>query len=494
MSLASKIINALIQMICLPVLLMAFGKENYGLIVIAMSLNTFIAIIQLGLPSGIPKYVAEWLARDDQQKLTTAMQTVSVFYMGMALLNGLVLLGIAFFGLNLFNIHPEQVETLRILLVITAITSFFSIPASALDQLLTGAQELAFVSCLEMVKNGFFALLVLSIFMIPDSLSLIEFYAMRCGLMFLMIPFKLWRWTKRGRLRAFWPSWNFPAVRPLLFYCLSMMVFSVFSSISKNITPLILAARVPDNAGAVMADYQVINYVQMMMMMIVGSLMAALVPHISAAASGGDQKIFKKTIVQGTKVVWSFGALVGFGVIMLSREVILVYVGPDYLHLSFWLQLYVVAILYNLYSPAMASAILASGKLIPLVYATGIGCIVSLATCWILAPKFGVGSVAFAMIGYILVYFVVTHFWYFPKYFKINPINQICKVLLPPVLAGVLMCVAGRWIINLIGSNNSWMNIGIGAVAGTGMYLVVILVIYIRPSELKSMVLMLRNN
>ena len=73
-SIFSKLTNSLIQLISLPVLISVFGKSNYGLIVIAMSLNSFIAIIQLGLPTGLPKFVAEWLTRKEDQALSMAIR------------------------------------------------------------------------------------------------------------------------------------------------------------------------------------------------------------------------------------------------------------------------------------------------------------------------------------------------------------------------------------------------------------------------------------
>ena len=141
----------------------------------------------------------------------------------------------------------------------------------------------------------------------------------------------------------------------------------------------------------------------------------------------------------------------------------------------------------------MSAAILASGRLVPLVCATGIGCLASISLCWSLAPSIGVGGVVFALMGYMCIYFLVTHFWYFPRYFGIRPVDQIVKIMLPPVGAGVTMCFAGRWLINLVGSANNWINIGIGVVCGTFVYSTVILIIYIRPQEVRMLMQKLRK-
>jgi O-antigen/teichoic acid export membrane protein len=492
-SIFAKVTNATIQLLSLPILLKVYGKGDYGLIIIAMSLNTFLAIVQLGLPTGLPKFVAEWLAEGNHKQLHSAIQTVSSFYLAIALINFLALLSIAFFWPDLFKVNPGQIRTLQTLLIITAITSLLAIPATLVGQLLIGAQELGFYSCLEIMKSLFFAGLVSFVYYNPESLSISFFYALQCILMFLMVPVKLWRWTRYGSLKIFLPGWNFQDILPLLKYCLSLMVFSIFIAMADKLNPVILGIRVPYNAGEALTDYQIINYIRVFLLMISGSFMAALIPHVSGAMAGGNRLIYGKTIGQGTKYIWAFGALIGFGVIMLSKEVLSIYIGPENLSLKIWLMVLVGATLYNLYVTSISSVILSSGKLVPMLYATASGCLVSVLSCWFLTPRFGVGAVAISVGAYNFVNMIVTHFWYLPRYFDTKPIRQIVDIMLPPVFAGIVMCFAGRFIINGIGSSNDYLNVAIGAICGTAIYISIIMTIYIRPKEALELYLKIKN-
>jgi O-antigen/teichoic acid export membrane protein len=492
-SIFAKVTNASIQLLSLPILLKVYGKGDYGLIIIAMSLNTFLTIVQLGLPTGLPKFVAEWLANGNHKQLHSAIKTVSSFYLTIALINFLTLLSIAFFCPDLFKVNPGQIRTLQTLLIITAITSLLAIPATLLGQLLIGAQELGFVSGLEMMKSLFFAGLVAFVYYDPEPLSISFFYALQCMLMFLMIPAELWRWTRYGSLKIFLPGWNFQDILPLLKYCLSLMVFSIFIAMADKLNPVILGIRVPFNAGETLADYQIINYIRVFLLMISGSFMVALIPHVSGAMAGGNRLIYRKTIRQGTKYIWTFGALIGFGVIMLSKEVLSIYVGPENLSLKIWLMVLVGATLYNLYATPIASVILSSGKLVPMLSATASGCLVSVLLCWFLTPRFGVGAVVISVAAYNLVNMSVTHFWYLPRYFDTKPIRQIVDIMLPPVFAGIVMCFAGRFIIDRMGCNNDYFNIAIGAVCGTAIYMSIIMMMYIRPKEALELYLKIKN-
>ncbi|MFA6012031.1 MAG: oligosaccharide flippase family protein [Desulfobacteraceae bacterium] len=482
-SIISKVTNALIQLVCLPVLLQVFGKGDYGLIVLAMSLNTFITIIQLGLPTGLPKFVAEWLAEGKHKQLHSAIKTVMSFYLIIAVVNFLLLLVISFYGTELFKVNIGQISTLQTLLTITAITSLLSIPATVLDQLLTGAQELGFLSSLEMIRNVFFAGLVVFVYTHPSSISISGFYALQCVLMFVMIPAKLWRWLRYGSITVFVPGWYFKNILPLLKYCLSLMAFSIFIAIADKLNPVILGIRIPSNAGTALTDYQIINYIRTFLLMISSSFMVALIPHISGASAGGNQIIYSKTIEQGTKYIWAVGALLGFGLIMMSKEVLSIYVGPENISLKIWLMIMIGTSLYNLYSTPIASVILSSGKLVPMLFATASGCLVSTILCWFLTPRYGVGAVVLSMAGYNIINLLVTHFWYLPRYFSVKPIHQIVHVMLPPALAGVIMCLMGRFIISKLAYTNDYINVAIGAISGTIVYTSIIMMIYIRPRE-----------
>lgn len=482
-SIISRLVNALIQLVCLPVLFRVFGKEDYGLIIIAVSLNTFIAIIQLGLPTGLPKFVAEWLAEGNHEQLHSATQTVSSFYLAIALINFLVVLLLAFCAADLFKVNPSQSVTLQTLLIITAITSLLAIPATLLNQLLIGAQELRFISSLEITKNSCFAGLVAFVYFHPAALSISDFYMVQCILMFVVIPPQIWRWRRYGTLKVFVPGWRFKNILPLLKYCLSLMAFSIFIAIADKLNPIILGIRSPYNAGTALTDYQIMNSIRIFLLMISSSVMLALIPHISGASAGGNNHIYGKTAEMGTRYIWAVGALVGFTIIMLSKEVLSIYVGPDNIALKIWLMILVGATLYNIYVTAIASVILSLGKLVPMLFATASGCFASVLICWCLTPRYGVGAAVLSVVGYNLVNMSVTHFWYLPRYFSIKPIRHIADVMLPPVFAGATMCFAGRFVIDRIGCTNDYVNIAIGVVSGTAIYVLIIMMIYIRPKE-----------
>jgi len=481
----AKFLNVLLLLVSLPILLKVYGKEGYGLIAIAMALNAFIAIFQLGLPTGIPKFVAEWFAKKEYYPAQKAMSSVFSFYLFLAFINLTLILAIRYFFVGYFKILPEQISVFKELLTITAIFSFISIPLSYLDQLLSGVQEIAFISKLQMLKNLLFACLILFVFLKPDSLTLAQFYALNCITMVAMVPFKIVRWLKYATFKTFIPNWHFRETLPLLKYCLHLFIMGIFIMMAHKLKPLILSLRATGDAATKMADYQIVYNVVMFLSMISASFMAALIPYISHENASGNLAIYKKVIRDLTKPVWAFGALIVFSIILLSKQLLIIYVGPENLYLKKWLVLLAAGSLYTLYASCISAVVLASGRTLPYTIGTAMGCLISLAVCWFLVPITALGGMVYPFIVYIGIIFVVTHFYYLPKIFGVSPIEQIVKVFLPPLIVGICMVFCIRYLLNWLSMTNPYLNILVGAFAGASFYSVIILFVYIKTNDIR---------
>jgi O-antigen/teichoic acid export membrane protein len=482
---AAKFLNALIQLISLPVLLKVYGKEGYGLLAIAISFNTLITILQLGLPTGIPKFVAEWVAKKDRSIMQKATSSVFSFYLVLAFVNLALILAVRYFFVDHFRIPLEQALIFKELLIITAIVSFISIPLNYLDQLLSGVQEIVFISKQQMIKNLLFACLVLYVYLKPSSLTLVQFYAFNCITMLAFVPSKVRRWLKYGTLKTFIPTWHFKETLPLLKYCLHLFIMGLFIMMADKLKPLILSLRATGDAATKMSDYQIIYNVVMFLAMISSSLTAALIPYISHEYVTGNSAIYKKVIQDVTKPVWAFGALIVFIIILLSNELLRIYVGPENLYLGKWFVLFMVGASYTLYTSCISAVVLASGRTLPYTIGTAVGCLVSLAICWFLIPITALGGMIYAYIVYISILFVAVHFYYLRKVFGVSPLEQITKVFLPPLISGILMVFCIRNLLHLVGMTNPYLNILVGGIAGTLLYSMIILSVYIKPRDIK---------
>lgn len=484
MSLISRILAAIISVISLPIILGVYGKSNYGLIGIAFTLNTFIAIIQMGLPTSVPKFVSEWLEKSDFKSIFYSGKTLVTIYGLIGLINSATIFYIAFYKIEWFSVAADQVEILRNLLLITAAFALFSVPLTVLDQLLAGAQEIVYISYLQILTTTIYFALVVVVWAFPEFISLEKFYLIRCLILLIALPISLLRWRKYTSLRIFIPGYDLVRVRPILYHSFHIFLFSVFIVVSKRTMPIILSIKGNGDVGALMTEYQIIENFSLLISLISAAIMSSLVPYLAQMNVQKDKANLKVWITNGTKIVWGGGALLGFGIAMLSREALDIYVGSDYVHLAGWLSIYILASLYYIYYCVLASSILSTDKLIPLVCATGFGCIFSLLICWYFVPYYGVGGVVLAFVAYVLIHFFVTHVLYLGPHFNINPWSHFLQVFLPPFLFGFVMWIVVRIAITTIGFTDNTSKILLAIPLGVIIYLTLVCLFYIRPNKL----------
>ena len=103
-----NIVNGLYGFISVPILIAYYGKSDYGLIGLAMSVNIYLRLLDLGFNSTNVRYFSNWLIKKDYNKVNRLFQTSLSFYGTIGIVNAIVLLVISYFSNSIFNLSPEQ--------------------------------------------------------------------------------------------------------------------------------------------------------------------------------------------------------------------------------------------------------------------------------------------------------------------------------------------------------------------------------------------------
>ena len=103
-----NVVNAVYGFISVPILINHFGKAEYGLIGLAMSINVYLQLMDMGFNSTNVRFFSTWLAEKKQDKVKKAFQTSLSFYGSIGFLNALILFVFSLFTGSIFNISPEQ--------------------------------------------------------------------------------------------------------------------------------------------------------------------------------------------------------------------------------------------------------------------------------------------------------------------------------------------------------------------------------------------------
>ena len=92
----ANVVHAIYGFVAVPLLINYFGKSNYGVIVLANSVNVYITLLDMGLSTTNTRFFSNWLEKKDLDKLTKLFQSSIVFYIFIGAINALILIILAY--------------------------------------------------------------------------------------------------------------------------------------------------------------------------------------------------------------------------------------------------------------------------------------------------------------------------------------------------------------------------------------------------------------
>jgi len=431
----AKILNAALKFISIPLLINYFGKDNYGLIALAVSANAYMQLLNMGMNTGAVKFFSQWIDSKNYELINRVTRTNLTIYTGLGIINAVVLLILAWKGDAVFNITSEEFVTFRYLLYILAGVSIFNWTSFVFNQLLIADEKIAYTQKVLSVRN--ILNLVIVLFTIHFKWGIIQYFLYDSVIsMLVVLPYYL-KSKHRNLIQTIIPGFFWKDFSVVFRYSLAIFAMSIFQFTATSSRPLILGMF--SNQGAsILADYRVVEVFPIFIISIGGILISILLPKTSQAIQRNDRKTIEKIAYEGTKYTSILVAMLCFPIILNAKELLTLYVGEDYSHLSIWLSLWVFTLTLFLHNSPVSSLVLATGKTRMLVYSSAIACIISIIINAVLTQKFGVGS---AVIGYLVYIIIQMSFYYFYFNTKVLGLNsvKIFKAFIMPTLSGLLL-------------------------------------------------------
>ncbi|KJF43878.1 lipopolysaccharide biosynthesis protein [Draconibacterium sediminis] len=433
----AKILNAGLKFISIPLLLNYFGKENYGLITLAVSTNAYMQLLNMGMNTGAVKFFSQWIATKDYDLINRVSRTNISFYAGLGIINSIVLLLLAWQGTEVFNITSEEFSTFRYLLYILAGASVINWTTFVFNQLLIADEKMAFTQQVLSARNIINLLLVL--LTVQFKWSIIQYFLYdTLTNMLVIVPF--YRVSKhRNLIQSILPAFYWKDFAVVFKYSLAIFAMSLFQFTATQSRPIVLG-MFTNQGASILSDYRVIEVFPIFIISIGGMLISILLPKTAQAVQRNDRKTIEKIAYEGTKYTSILVALLCFPIMLNAKGLITLYVGESYAYLSLWLSLWVFTLTLSLHNSPVSSLVLATGKTRMLVYSTSLACILSMIINAILCIQFGVGS---AVIGYLVYIIIQVSFYYLYFNRRILGLNamKVFKSFIVPTFLGIVAAV-----------------------------------------------------
>ncbi len=449
----NSVIGALYSFVSVPILLVHFGKNEYGLIGIAMSINVYLRIMDLGFASGNVKFFAQNLALKNFEMVNKLFQSSLVLYLSIALVNALLLLIMTFFAKDLFNLTVEQSLIVKNLFYILMISSVLGWLSSLMDQFLKANEIIGWEQRLIILTKLLQAIVLL--LTVKYNYSIVLFFALTTFSSILILPVSIWRIKKLNYSISMVPKYYHKIFKDVLGYSLHIFSFGIFQFSAVYLRPLILGIRT--NLSTV-ADYRVLEGIANMVMLLGTSFVGVILPIAAKAAALKEKEKENQIAYDGTKYITIFLCLIVFAFLLISKDLLYVYVGEQYVDKATWLNIWILTLLTT-HNSAVSSLVLSGNNLRPIVYISMFSSLTSLVLAWFLSPIFQVGAVVLCYLFYCTSQLSFYYLYYYKKIMNIDSKQLFINSFLIPTSYFIIIFFIIKVLFTYIHINNIYLRI-----------------------------------
>lgn len=425
-----NIVSGVYGFVSVPILIAYYGKSDYGLIGLAMSVNVYLRLMDLGFSSTNVRFFSNWLAKKDYSKVNGLFRTSLSFYGILGLINSIILLIISVFSNNIFNVSPDQDIIVKRLFYILSISAFISWYTSCFDQLIKANELVGWTQ--KMILLPKFLQIIILVLTVTIGFSIECYYALTAFSLFFILPFMVRKIKQLCPYVTFIPSFDKAIFKEVLPYSLNIFSFGLFQFSVVNLRPVFLGMEsTPDS----ITDYRILDGIVRIVILLGGAFMGVFLPSASKVVAMHNQNAQNQIAYQGTKFITIAICFCCFGMMSVSSEMLTVYVGKDYLYLTIWLDLWLLSTLAT-HNQAISSLILAGADIRAITICTIVSSVIGLVLTWCLIPIFDVGATVIGYVAYCLIQLLFYYLYYWPKVMRIDSFKVFLASFLPYALTG----------------------------------------------------------
>lgn len=438
----------MVSLVMTPIILNRVGTVQYGLWVFLgiFSITGYFSMLDLGMQGTAIKYIAEYSAHKDKEGLNQVINSVFFFFMIVGVIAGLVIFIFNYFFLrHLFNISPEYLRVVTFLVNLIAISFLYKFPTMGFAAVIEGMKRydllrivsisitiltnIIYVLFLTFESGIWFLMVVMLVgsFVLMLAYFLISLRLLPSGIIINPFSFKTRIFRKMFSMSS------------KLF--LSRLVGLAFNNTDKILIGIFLTMTL-------MTDYDIINKIHLIVLTIMSLMNQAIIPFTSSLNAQNNQVAIQKLFLKGTKyaILVTFPALIFF--MIMSREFLSLWVGPDYARLSFLSCFYVSHVFFTVLTGVGSTMLVGLNRVGDILRISVSMAFLNLFISLIMINYFGIGGlVAGTVISYFAGFFFFVRF--FTKIFNIK-LSAFLSAVAKPYIVAILLIIIVFFVKSLI--------------------------------------------
>ena len=339
-----QVIVAGLPFLLLPYMLRYWGTDAYGILVLALSVQSFVFFLNAAIHLTLMKYVSEVYEVKDHERLNTIINIFRVVAFLNNLAVSLVLIGVGIFGLHWFNVPPVMLEMARNVLLIMGGCGIVAGLFSFIDGVMYGLQKIqqsnlfgvceailiAATAVVVIYVNETLATYVLAISVFP----IISRAGQLVYLKRLLPEFRL-------DVRRYF---DLQELRRLSKFSGYQILNQVSDTLMYNAHKLIIQKVMGPTS---LTMYEIANKPNLLFQNFISLPLSAILPACSAAYARGDMAFLEKMLIMGSRIYLVLVLPGLFAFILLMRQFITLWLGEDYLPAVPAAQLFLCALMIS---------------------------------------------------------------------------------------------------------------------------------------------------
>lgn len=345
----SSVVVGLTGLFLLPFMIIKVGVVEYGLVGISsiFAMSGFISLLEMGFQSSISKYVAEYYARKDEQRICQIINTAIALFLAVGLL--LMLLGLitSQYIIHLLQIPESYNSSFHLVMTIIFISYAFQFPTIVYAGLFQGLQRFDILKGVQTITTLITALSI--IILLSYGYNYVAIVG--CTIAALLIQLALYIYFSYALLPSLSITHRYLSYSVIVeIWTMTKFLFaSKISSLIYYQTPKILISLFLGPVA--MTSYEVIMRLPRFIKTMLGFLGSAVLPAASELHVTSQMEKLRKLFIYGLHYQIFFSYPVVLGAIYFADQFLLAWVGPDFIHLSGLLRF---VLIWNLITPIIA--------------------------------------------------------------------------------------------------------------------------------------------
>ena len=307
------------------------GMGPYGVLTLALAFSLsagFLSISDLGLQSGVTRFVADADGRGQRERISEVVSSAFALLSAAAVVAVAILLTLSFVASRVFtHVHGVALQNdLHLLLVLFAAEAFFGLPALAFVGVLQGLQRYGWIKVIDLSRQILYTVLALIVLLTGQGVVAFG-AAMISGTLLAAVGYAVAARILCPDLRISPRLVNRAALRPLAGFSVWVFITRIMGVIWAQMDTLILSVLVGIN---VLAGYSIIARLESAVSYPLSFTAAAVVPAAANLRAQDSRVRLRDLLIRGTRYTLALSMPVTIAAMILAHPLIVAWVGSAY--------------------------------------------------------------------------------------------------------------------------------------------------------------------